>query len=89
MTAIDVCRWAPLFATCGRDRAVRVWNYERRTVELVQKFSDEPLSLALHPSGFHVVVGFMDKLRYLNIITSGDGNGGATARLQVCVVTIS
>jgi hypothetical protein len=39
-----------------------------RTLELVKLFMEEPLSLALHPDGYTVLVGFPDKLRLFTIL---------------------
>ena len=68
INGMDVCVWKPLLATCGRDQTVRLWNYEEKTVELTKRFKDEPLSLALHPSGLFVVVGFTDKVRLMSVL---------------------
>ena len=58
----------PLVATSSADCSVRVWNYVDRSVELMKYFAEEPLSLALHPSGLFLLVGFTDKLRLLNLL---------------------
>jgi WD40 repeat protein len=65
---MDVCVWKPLLATCGRDRTVRIWNYQEKTAELTKSFQEEPHSIALHPSGLYVVVGFTDKLRLMSLL---------------------
>ena len=65
---MDVCVWKPLLATCGRDRTVRIWNYQEKTVELAKSFQEEPHSIAFHPSGLYVVVGFTDKLRLMSLL---------------------
>ena len=68
ITAMDVCIWKPLVATCGRDRSLRIWNYQERAVELMKEFPEEPTSVALHPSGLFVVAGFPDKLRLMSLL---------------------
>ena len=65
---MDVCVWKPLLATCGRDRTVRIWNYLEKTVDGVKVFKEEPHSIAIHPSGLYVLVGFTDKLRLLSLL---------------------
>ena len=30
---MDVCIRKPLVATAGKDKAIKIWNYEDRTVE--------------------------------------------------------
>jgi hypothetical protein len=36
-------------------------------LEVLQRFQEEPYSIAFHPSGFHIIVGFADKLRLMNV----------------------
>lgn len=38
------------------------------TLELYKEFAEEAYSIALHPSGLYVVVGFSDKLRLMNLL---------------------
>ncbi|KAF1781800.1 WD40-repeat-containing domain [Phytophthora cactorum] len=68
VTGMDVCVRKPLLVTCGLDRTVRVWNYIDRTCEVAKRFNEEAFSVACHPSGLHLLVGFADKLRLLNIL---------------------
>jgi hypothetical protein len=58
----------PLVATCSADCSIRIWNYLDNTVELIKYFPEEALSIALHPSGLFLLVGFTDKLRMLNLL---------------------
>eukprot|EP00944_MAST-04C_sp_MAST-4C-sp1_P009277 g9277.t1 len=68
ITGMDTCSRKPLLVTCGVDRSVRVWNYVTNKCELVNYFADEPCSISMHPSGLHVLVGFTDKLRLMNLL---------------------
>jgi WD40 repeat protein len=68
VTGMDVCARKPLVATCGIDRYVRVWNYLTYKEEVKKMFPEEALSVAFHPSGLHVLVGFSDKLRLMNLL---------------------
>eukprot|EP00055_Hartaetosiga_balthica_P003769 m.8941 g.8941 ORF g.8941 m.8941 type:complete len:1202 (-) comp3312_c0_seq1:127-3732(-) len=68
VTGLDVGIRKPLLATCGLDRSVRVWNYATRRLELVKYFNEEAFSVAMHPSGLFVLVGFADKLRLMNLL---------------------
>lgn len=70
ITGIDSCIWKPLVVSCGLDRTVKVWNYLEKSLELVKTFEEECHSVALHPSGLHVLVGFTDKLRLCSILMS-------------------
>jgi len=65
---LDICIRKPLLVTCGQDKTVRVWNYMEKTCELSKTFNEEAHCVAFHPSGFHLLVGFSDKLRLLNLL---------------------
>ena len=67
ITGLDICVRKPLIVTCGKDRRVILWNYLTHTAEIVKTFATEVLSVAIHPSGLHLLVGFPDKLRFMNI----------------------
>ncbi|KXJ18311.1 cilia- and flagella-associated protein 57 [Exaiptasia diaphana] len=68
ITGMDVCIRKPLIATCGLDRSVRIWNYETCSLEAYKEFQEECYSIALHPSGLYILVGFSDKLRLMNLL---------------------
>ena len=68
ITGLDVCIRKPLISTCSLDRTVRIWNYENNSLDLTKEFQEEAFSVALHPSGLYVLVGFSDKLRLMNIL---------------------
>ena len=67
ISGMDVCVKKKQVATCSHDKTVRVWNYDTRTLEICEVFSEEAYSVAFHPSGFHLLVGFSDKLRMMNV----------------------
>jgi WD40 repeat protein len=67
INGMDVCIKKQLVGTCGADKTVRIWNYHTRALEICEVFQDEANSLAFHPSGFHIVVGFTDKVRMMNV----------------------
>ena len=62
----------PLIATSGVDKYIRIWNYEDKTLECYKAFSEEIYSVAIHPSGFHLVAGFQNSLKMMNIIIVGN-----------------
>jgi cilia- and flagella-associated protein 57 len=68
ITGMDVCVRKPLMATCAADKSVRIWNYVDKTMELMRVFEEDPCSVAMHPSGLHILVGFTDKLRLMNLL---------------------
>uniref|UniRef100_A0A183SVB8 WD_REPEATS_REGION domain-containing protein n=1 Tax=Schistocephalus solidus TaxID=70667 RepID=A0A183SVB8_SCHSO len=65
---LDCCIRKPLIATCAADRTVRIWNFETKHLDLYKEFAEEAYSIALHPNGLHVLVGFSDKLRLMNLL---------------------
>eukprot|EP01006_Ploeotia_vitrea_P032137 TRINITY_DN64396_c0_g1_i1.p1 TRINITY_DN64396_c0_g1~~TRINITY_DN64396_c0_g1_i1.p1 ORF type:complete len:1185 (+),score=181.09 TRINITY_DN64396_c0_g1_i1:77-3631(+) len=67
ITGLDTCIRKPLVATCSRDKTIRIWNYIDHTVEIIKSFPTEASSIAMHPSGLHILVGFSDKLRFMNL----------------------
>jgi len=68
ITGLDVCVRKPLIVTCSTDKSVRIWNYLDKTLEQWKEFHEEAMSVAYHPSGFFVLVGFQDKLRLMNVL---------------------
>ncbi|XP_034441489.1 cilia- and flagella-associated protein 57 [Hippoglossus hippoglossus] len=68
ITGLSVCLWKPLAATSSLDRSVRIWNYETKVLELYKEFQEEAYSVALHPTGLFILVGFSDKLRLMNLV---------------------
>ncbi|KAF4753562.1 WD repeat domain 65, partial [Perkinsus olseni] len=65
---MDVCVRRPIVATCGADHMVRLWNFWERRCELEQYFMEEAFSIALHPSGLQALVGFVDRLRLMDVL---------------------
>ena len=58
-------------ATVGMDHTIRIWNYLTWECEILFDTGSEdgpPMSISLHPSGFHLVVGFKERVRMYNIL---------------------
>lgn len=68
VTGMDVCIRKPIIATCSLDKSVRIWNYESNSLDLWREFPEEAYSVALHPSGLSVLVGFSEKLRLMSLL---------------------
>ncbi|KAL6111417.1 cfap57 [Pungitius sinensis] len=68
ITGVSVCIRKPLVATSSLDHSVRIWNYETKLLELCKEFQEEAHSVALHPTGLFILVGFSDKLRLMNLL---------------------
>jgi len=64
---MDICVRKPLIATCSSDCSIRVWNYETLTEECYRFFPEEALSISIHPSGYHIVASFSDRIKMFNI----------------------
>ena len=58
----------PLIVTGSEDHTIRVWNYRSFGLELAKMFQEEIHSVAIHPDGLYIAVGFMDKIRLLNLM---------------------
>uniref|UniRef100_A0A3B1KGE5 Cilia and flagella associated protein 57 n=1 Tax=Astyanax mexicanus TaxID=7994 RepID=A0A3B1KGE5_ASTMX len=69
ITGLSICMRKPLIATCSLDHSVRIWNFETNAREhYVKEFQEESYSVALHPSGLFILVGFSDKIRLMNLL---------------------
>ncbi|XP_037831258.1 cilia- and flagella-associated protein 57 isoform X3 [Kryptolebias marmoratus] len=68
ITGLSICIRKPLVATSSLDCSVRIWNYETKELELYKEFQEEAYSVALHPTGLFILVGFSDKLRLMNLV---------------------
>src|SRR5690606_39116146 len=69
ITGVDCCIQKSIIATCGNDRTFRLWNYLRRSLELYKKFNEDMFSLALHPNGMRILIGFRYKLSMFDIMS--------------------
>lgn len=68
VVAMDTCRQKPLLFTVSSDKTCRVWNYLKWRCELVHQLSEEPTSVACHPSGFQILIGFKERIRLYNVL---------------------
>lgn len=68
VTDVSVALRKPLAATCSSDGSIRVWDYTTDKLELKKYFQEAGHAISMHPSGLHLLVGFSDKLRLLNIL---------------------
>ena len=68
IVGMDVCTRKPLFVTVGKDNTLRVWNIQTHQLDLIKEFGEEMFSVSLHPTGLHVAVGFLDKVRLYHIL---------------------
>jgi len=66
--SIDICARKPIIASCGVDKCVKIWNYFTGNCELNKCYQEKIYSIALHPSGLFMLIGFSDKLRLMSIL---------------------
>ncbi|KAG0554261.1 hypothetical protein KC19_12G077500 [Ceratodon purpureus] len=68
ITGMSMCMRRPIIATSSLDKSVRIWNYVTKTTELIGWYPEDALSVSVHPSGYQILVGFVDKLRLMNLL---------------------
>ncbi|CAM9245094.1 unnamed protein product [Scytosiphon promiscuus] len=68
ITGVSVAVWKPLVVTVGMDKALRVWNFQDKSSELISFLDDAPLAVSLHPSGLYLLVSFGEKVRLYSIL---------------------
>ncbi|CAN0520182.1 unnamed protein product, partial [Ectocarpus sp. 12 AP-2014] len=68
ITGVSVAVWKPLVATVGMDKALRLWNFQDKSSELISFFDAAPLAVSLHPSGLYLLVSFGEKVRLYSIL---------------------
>lgn len=44
------------------DKALRLWNFQDKSSELISFFDAAPLAVSLHPSGLYLLVSFGEKV---------------------------
>lgn len=67
ITGMDIAIRKPLVATASLDRSIRIWNFYEPQLELSKEFEDQPYAVAFHPSGFHLICTFLDRISLFNI----------------------
>jgi WD40 repeat protein len=66
---LDVCLRKQLIVTCSH-KMINIWNYQTMKLEISMKPPDDPQAVAFHPSGFHILVAFTDKVSMMNVLSS-------------------
>ena len=67
---LSVCSRKPLLASISStDMTLRLWNYQEKSLVLCHTFTDDPVSVSLHPSGHHIAIGFSDKFRIFHMLS--------------------
>ncbi|GAB1607289.1 cilia- and flagella-associated protein 57-like [Argonauta hians] len=68
ITGCSVGLWKPFIATSSLDGSIKLWNYEKFTLEFSKDFTEEIYSISMHPTAFFLLAGFSDKLRIMYIL---------------------
>lgn len=67
-TGADTCLQKSLIASVSNDRCLRIWNYVKREIQFHKEFTEDICSVALHPNGMTILIGFRYKLCLFNIL---------------------
>ncbi|CCW64633.1 unnamed protein product [Phytomonas sp. EM1] len=67
VVGVDMSSQRPLVVTASRNGQVFIWNSITNSVEMRKRFNSEIRSVAIHPSGLHLLVGFVESLKLMNI----------------------
>eukprot|EP01012_Entosiphon_sulcatum_P026619 TRINITY_DN3208_c0_g1_i1.p1 TRINITY_DN3208_c0_g1~~TRINITY_DN3208_c0_g1_i1.p1 ORF type:complete len:1398 (-),score=349.80 TRINITY_DN3208_c0_g1_i1:40-4233(-) len=70
VTAIDVCVQKSIVVTASLDKYVRVWNFLKKRLEVTKQFEEEALSVACHPTGLRVIIGFKYRMCMFNLLVN-------------------
>ncbi|GBG61636.1 hypothetical protein CBR_g22434 [Chara braunii] len=65
---LDSCVQKRGFVSFGADHSIRLWNYESKKCTLRKTFHEACFSVSLHPSGFYLVAGMVDKVRLFYVL---------------------
>lgn len=75
ITAVATCLMQPLLATSAMDQTVMLWSYTAHPGQLrlqhVQRLPDTIQAMALHPSGFYLLVAHFDRVQYYTVFPDG------------------
>lgn len=70
IVSVDIARLKPLIATAGKDRYIKIWNYNTNPNQFEIKsdqFEEDPLQVAFHPNGLHLAALFKDRCKIMHI----------------------
>ena len=67
---MDVCSSKPLLVTGGKDKVVRIVNFATWESVMSEKMNEDILSVAIHPSGYMVLVSVRDRVRIYSVLVN-------------------
>lgn len=66
---ITVSTGKEIVCTYGYDKTVRVWTYSKSTVGIAEQiFNDNPCTVAIHPTGYQLAIGFENSLKVFYLL---------------------
>jgi len=74
INAMAICRCKSIFATCGSDNYIRIYNYlyldgENETSAIINyHFKNEPLDVSLHPYGLFIAIAFENGFKVFTLV---------------------
>jgi WD40 repeat protein len=71
ITGMDICLRKQLIVTTS-DKHIYIWNYNTKQLEIAHTCQGGEIAsaVAFHPSGFHIVVAFGDKIQFMNVLSN-------------------
>ena len=66
---VDCESSSPLQVLC----LCRLWSFSKRQLVLDKQLADDPLCVSLHPTGFMMLIGCVDRLRLYFVVRSVHG----------------
>jgi cilia- and flagella-associated protein 57 len=68
------------------ERYINIWNYEEKTLEIshVCQPGDDVAAVAFHPSGFHIIVAYPDKVQIMNVLSNSLKESAPVLSLKGC-----
>jgi len=74
-----------LVVTCS-ERYIKIWNYATRSLEIQMQtqVGEEMNAVAFHPSGFHIVVAYADKVVMMNVLSNSIKEFNTFQNLKGC-----
>ena len=71
LTAVATCAKQPILATAASDQTLMIWQYSPHPgsldLQLVKRLQDAIMAVAIHPSGFYIVVAHVDRVRIYTV----------------------
>ena len=66
--AMDMSLWRPFLASVAADCTLRVYNTQTKKMEIMYRYEEEPVNVAIHPNGLYLVVAFLDHIKIISIL---------------------